>query len=287
MPFLKDKFRIATALTLACICMWGCEYLGEEPKLVESGSRKGDGFAMVSDTTALLAVYYYELYEWSSGADRENCTKMGMRLVDTRGTEYNYWEGLVDSCRGRPHIEPIGDSIVLFKYVNDNNQLNYFIWKIKENPVQKKAAWVNGRLPIELNLSMRKWKEGKFLFKYYDKFALLDTAANTITQITKEEAGWPDDVNDAQYFGDDLMTIVLYPNKFSFSIVRNGLDTLSTFYEEPPNDYDERHERFNGRYINRMKEDGWYLYSTDSNWQISEKPVAKYYVQYFKSLDRE
>ena len=287
MPFLKKRPWIAMALVVACICMWGCEYLGEEPKLVESGSRKGDGFAMVSDTTALLAVYYYELYEWSSGADRENCTKMGMRLVDTRGTEYNYWEGLVDSCRGRPHIEPIGDSIVLFKYVNDNNQLNYFIWKIKENPVQKKAAWVNGRLPIELNLSMRKWKEGKFLFKYYDKFALLDTAANTITQITKEEAGWPDDVNDAQYFGDDLMTIVLYPNKFSFSIVRNGLDTLSTFYEEPPNDYDERHERFNGRYINRMKEDGWYLYSTDSNWQISEKPVAKYYVQYFKSLDRE
>ena len=287
MPFLKKRPWIATALALACFCMWGCEYLGEEPKLVESGSRKGEGFAMVSDTTALLAVYYYDRYEWSSGADREDCTKMGMRLVDTRGTEYNYWEGLVDSCRGRPHIEPIGDSIVLFKYVNDNNQLNYFIWKIKENPVQKKAAWVNGRLPIELNLSMRKWKEGKFLFKYYDKFALLDTAANTITQITKEEAGWPDDVDDAQYFGDDLMTIVLYPNKFSFSIVRNGLDTLSTFYEEPPNDYDERHERFNGRYINRMKEDGWYLYSTDSNWQISEKPVAKYYVQYFKSLDRE
>ncbi len=287
MPFLKKRPWIAVALVVACICMWGCEYLGEEPKLVESGSTKDGSFVMVSDTTALLAVHYYERYEWSSGADRENCTKMGMRLVDTRGTEYNYWEGLVDSCRGRPHIEPIGDSIVLFKYVNDNNQLNYFIWKIKENPVQKKAAWVNGRLPIELNLSMRKWKEGKFLFKYYDKFALLDTAANTITQITKEEAGWPDDVNDAQYFGDDLMTIVLYPNKFSFSIVRNGLDTLSTFYEEPPNDYDERHERFNGRYINRMKEDGWYLYSTDSNWQISEKPVAKYYVQYFKSLDRE
>ena len=287
MPFLKKRPWIATALALACFCMWGCEYLGEEPKLVESGSAKDESFVMVSDTTALLAVHYYERYEWSSGADREDCTKMGMRLVDTRGTEYNYWEGLVDSCRGRPHIEPIGDSIVLFKYVNDNNQLNYFIWKIKENPVQKKAAWVNGRLPIELNLSMRKWKEGKFLFKYYDKFALLDTAANTITQITKEEAGWPDDVDDAQYFGDDLMTIVLYPNKFSFSIVRNGLDTLSTFYEEPPNDYDERHERFNGRYINRMKEDGWYLYSTDSNWQISEKPVAKYYVQYFKSLDRE
>ena len=117
---------------------------------------------------------------------------------------------------------------------------------------------------------------------------MLDTAANTITQITKEEAGWPDDVDDAQYFGEDLMTVVLYPNKFSFSIVRNGLDTLSTFYEEPPNDYDERHERFNGRYINRMKEDGWYLYPIDSNWQISKKPVARYRDQrYFAPLNQE
>lgn len=287
MPFLKKRLWIATALALACFCMWGCEYLGEEPKLVESGSRKGDGFAMVSDTTALLAVYYYELYEWSSGADRENCTKMGMRLVDTRGTEYNYWEGLIDSCAGLK-IEPLSDSTVLYLGRNGNEWFEYYVWKINENPVLKKAKWVNGRLPVTLNASMRVWKNGKFLFKYYDKFALLDTAANTITQITKEEAGWPDDVDDAQYFGDDLMTIVLYPNKFSFSIVRNGLDTLSTFYEEPPNDYDERHERFNGRYINRMKEDGWYLYPIDSNWQISEKPVARYRDQrYFAPLNRE
>lgn len=287
MPFLKIKFWIATALALACFCMWGCEYLGEEPKLVESGSTKDGSFVMVSDTTALLAVHYYERYEWSSGADRENCTKMGMRLVDTRGTEHNYWEGLIDSCSGLK-IEPLSDSTVLFLGRNGNEWFEYYVWKIRENPVLKKAKWVNGRLPISLNAAfMRTWKSGNFLFNYYDKFALLDTTANTITQITKEEAGWPDDVDDAQYFGDDLMTIVLYPNKFSFSIVRNGLDTLSTFYEEPPNDYDERHERFNGRYINRMKEDGWYLYPIDSNWQISKKPVAKYYVQYFKSLDRE
>ena len=288
MPFLKKRPWIATALVIACICMWGCEYLGEEPKLVESGSTKDGSFVMVSDTTALLAVHYYERYEWSSGADREDCTKMGMRLVDTRGTEHNYWEGLIDSCSGLK-IEPLSDSTVLFLGRNGNEWFEYYVWKIRENPVLKKAKWVNGRLPISLNAAfMRTWKSGNFLFNYYDKFALLDTTANTITQITKEEAGWPDDVDDAQYFGDDLMTIVLYPNKFSFSIVRNGLDTLSTFYEEPPNDYDERHERFNGRYINRMKEDGWYLYSTDSNWQISEKPVARYRDQrYFAPLNRE
>ena len=168
MPFLKKRPWIAVALVVACICMWGCEYLGEEPKLVESGSRKGEGFAMVSDTTALLAVYYYELYEWSSGADRENCTKMGMRLVDTRGTEYNYWEGLIDSCAGLK-IEPLSDSTVLYLGRNGNEWFEYYVWKINENPVLKKAKWVNGRLPVTLNASMRVWKNGKFLFKYYDK----------------------------------------------------------------------------------------------------------------------
>ena len=136
------------ALVVACICMWGCEYLGEEPKLVESGSRKGDGFAMVSDTTALLAVYYYELYEWSSGADRENCTKMGMRLVDTRGTEYNYWEGLIDSCAGLK-IEPLSDSTVLYLGRNGNEWFEYYVWKINENPVLNKAS---SYLSIMINL---------------------------------------------------------------------------------------------------------------------------------------
>ena len=291
MPFLKDKFRIATALTLACICMWGCEYLGEEPKLVESGSRKGDGFAMVSDTTALLAVYYYELYEWSSGADRENCTKMGMRLVDTRGTEHNYWEGLIDSCSGLK-IEPLSDSTVLFLGRNGNEWFEYYVWKIKENPVLKKAKWVNGRLPISLNAAfMRTWKNGKFLFNYYGKFALLDTAANTITQISKEDAGWPDGVEDAQYFGDDLMTLnFISENHCEFGIMRYQTDTVAVHREDSCG-YVHTRLQLNGWFVNRENFDqsnkSDCIFSTDSNWQISEKPVAKYYVQYFKSLDRE
>lgn len=268
--------------------MWGC---GDDVRFLESGSNKGIGFAMVSDSTALLAVDYYERYERSSGADWRECVKKGIRLVGTKGVEYNYWEGLVD-CRGEynslSRIHPLGDSTVLFQLSDLKNEFIYYVWKVGQEPVEKKAVW-NKYIDIFYgNEILRQWKEGKFLFKYYDKFVLLDTAANTITQITKEEAGWPDSVQDAQYFGDDLMTIILYPNKFSFSIVRNGMDTLSTFYEEPPNDYDERHERFNGRYINRMKEDGWYLYSTDSNWQISEKPVARYRDQrYFAPLNQE
>ena len=283
--FGLKKLLAVLAVAFACVCMWGC---GDDVRFLESGSRKEGSFVMVSDTTALLAVYYYDHYERHSGADWEECTKMGMRLVDTRGTEYCYWEGLIDLCSGLK-IEPLSDSTVLYLGRNGDEWFEYYFWKIKENPVLKKAKWENGRLPISLNAAlMRTWKNGKFLFKYYDKFALLDTAANIITQITKEEAGWPDDVDDAQYFGDDLFTIVLYPNKFSFSIVRNGVDTLSTFYEEPPNDYDERHERFNGRYISRMKEDGWYLYSTDSNWQISKEPVARYRDQrYFAPLNHE
>ncbi len=291
MPFLKDKFRIATALALACFCMWGCEYLGEEPKLVESGSTKDGSFVMVSDTTALLAVHYYERYEWSSGADRENCTKMGMRLVDTRGTEHNYWEGLIDSCSGLK-IEPLSDSTVLFLGRNGNEWFEYYVWKIKENPVLKKAKWVNGRLPISLNAAfMRTWKNGKFLFNYYGKFALLDTAANTITQITKEEAGWPDGVEDAQYFGDDLMTLnFISENHCEFGIMRYQTDTVAVHREDSCG-YVHTRLQLNGWFVNRENFDqsnkSDCIFSTDSNWQISEKPVAKYYVQYFKSLDRE
>ncbi|WP_295859909.1 hypothetical protein [uncultured Fibrobacter sp.] len=291
MPFLKKRPWIAMALVVACICMWGCEYLGEEPKLVESGSTKDGSFVMVSDTTALLAVHYYERYEWSSGADRENCTKMGMRLVDTRGTEYNYWEGLIDSCSGLK-IEPLSDSTVLFLGRNGNEWFEYYVWKIKENPVLKKAKWVNGRLPISLNAAfMRTWKNGKFLFNYYGKFALLDTAANTITQISKEDAGWPDGVEDAQYFGDDLMTLnFISENHCEFGIMRYQTDTVAVHREDSCG-YVHTRLQLNGWFVNRENFDqsnkSDCIFSTDSNWQISEKPVAKYYVQYFKSLDRE
>ena len=161
------KMLAVLAVALACVCMWGC---GDDVRFLESGSRKDGSFVMVSDTTALLAVHYYERYEWSSGADREDCTKMGMRLVDTRGTEYNYWEGLIDSCSGLK-IEPLSDSTVLFLGRNGNEWFEYYVWKIKDNPVLKKAKWVNGRLPISLNAAfMRTWKNGKFLFNYYGKF---------------------------------------------------------------------------------------------------------------------
>ena len=278
-----EKMLAVLAIAFACACMWGC---GDDVRFLESGSRKDHGFAMVSDTTALLAVHYYDHYEQGYN-DWEECTKMGIRLVDTRGTEYCYWEGLVDFCGGNMKVEPLKDSTVFFMYGDRDEQLEYFIWKINENPVRKKAKWLNEHLPVSLNAPMRVWKNGKFLFNYYGKFALLDTVANTIMQIAKEEAEWPDDVEDAQYFGDDLMTIILYPNKFSFAIVRNDSDTLSTFYENAPNDYDEINERFNGPFVNRMKKDGWYLYSTDSNWHVSEQAVARFYNQlYFAPLNQ-
>lgn len=286
---VEIKRLIVVALaTLACVGMWGC---GDDVRFLESGSRKEGSFVMVSDTTALLAVYYYDHYERHSGADWEECTKMGMRLVDTRGTEYCYWEGLIDSCSGLK-IEPLSDSTVLYLGRNGDEWFEYYFWKIKENPVLKKAKWENGRLPISLNAAlMRTWKNGKFLFKYYDKFALLDTAANTITQITKEEAGWPDDVEDAQYFGDDLMTLVfISENHCEFGTMRNLTDTVAVHREDSCG-YVHTRLQLNGWFINRENFDesnkSDCIFSTDSNWQISEKPVAKYYVQYFKSLNRE
>lgn len=279
---------------LACICMWGC---GEDVRFLESGSRKDRGFAMVSDTTALLAVHYYDHYEQGYN-DWEECTKMGIRLVDTRGSEYCYWEGLVDFCGGNMKVEPLSDSTVFFMYGDRDEQLEYFIWEINENPVRKKAKWLNEHLPVSLNAPMRVWKNGKFLFNYYGKFALLDTAANTISQISKEEAGWPDDVEDAQYFGDDMMTLnFISENHCEFGIMRNLMDTVAVHREDSCGG-EFFSVRFNRKYINTgfSNFDGKYnvyrkgdlIYSTDRAWQISEKPLARYRDQrYFAPLYQE
>lgn len=285
---------IAVAVAaLMCVGLFGCDYLknDDEPVLIDSGSRKDGSFVMVSDTTALFSVHYYDLYEEKSGADRESCTKSGIRLVGTKGIEYCYWEGLADSCAGM-RIESLGDSTVLFMGRNGDEWFEYFVWKIEAEPIEKNAKWVNGRLPITLDaVFMRQWKEGKFLFKYYEKFALLDTTENTITQVTKEEAGWPDGVEDAQYFGDDLMTLhFVSENRCGFAILKDLADTVAVHREDSCS-IRTSVLAFNGKFIYRMnydsQSDGDMIFSTDSSWQISEKPVAKYYVQYFKPLDRE
>ncbi|MCQ2097340.1 MAG: hypothetical protein MJY87_05275 [Fibrobacter sp.] len=287
---MKSFNWLVCAVALCC-GMWGCGILGndDEPVLLDSGFHYDSGFVMVSDSTAIIPGHYYKHYE-DKLDDWKECTSEGILLKGCKSWYgENYWEGSLDTCYGNTMFAALDDSTVLYWFwmaQNTYKEQSYFIWKVEKDPVKKRAVWVSDY--VDMNSSstiMRTWKGGKLLFKNYEKFALLDTAENTITQVTKEEAGWPDGVEDAQYFGDDLMTIVLYPNNFSYSIVRNGKDTISTYYEDAPNSYDVVRERFNGRYIIRMKTDAWYVFSTDSSWQISEKPVAKYKNDQFHLLE--
>ncbi|MCQ2078276.1 MAG: hypothetical protein MJZ20_14830 [Bacteroidaceae bacterium] len=285
------SFNWLVCVVALCCGMWGCGILGndDEPVLLDSGFHYDSGFVMVSDSTAIIPGHYYKHYE-DKLDDWKECTSEGILLKGCKSWYgENYWEGSLDTCYGNTMFAALDDSTVLYWFwmaQNTYKEQSYFIWKVEKDPVKKRAVWVSDY--VDMNSSstiMRTWKGGKLLFKNYEKFALLDTAENTITQVTKEEAGWPDGVEDAQYFGDDLMTIVLYPNNFSYSIVRNGKDTISTYYEDAPNSYDVVRERFNGRYIIRMKTDAWYVFSTDSSWQISEKPVAKYKNDQFHLLE--
>lgn len=287
---MKSFNWLVCAVALCC-GMWGCGILGndDEPVLLDSGFHYDSGFVMVSDSTAIIPGHYYKHYE-DKLDDWKECTSEGILLKGCKSWYgENYWEGSLDTCYGNTMFAALDDSTVLYWFwmaQNTYKEQSYFIWKVEKDPVKKRAVWVSDY--VDMNSSstiMRTWKGGKLLFKNYEKFALLDTAENTITQVTKEESGWPDGVEDAQYFGDDLMTIVLYPNNFSYSIVRNGKDTISTYYEDAPNSYDVVRERFNGRYIIRMKTDAWYVFSTDSSWQISEKPVAKYKNDQFHLLE--
>lgn len=285
------RLFLTAVMVVACAGMWGCDYLknDDEPVLIDSGLRRDYGFAMVSDTTALLPLHYYDHFE-NDYDDWEECTEMGLRLVGTRGREPKYWEGLTDLCAGDQNfhftIEPLGDSTVFFVYLDTDSVLAYFIWKVEKEPVKKHAVWVSDY--VDMNSSstiMRTWKGGKLLFKNYEKFALLDTAENTITQVTKEEAGWPDGVEDAQYFGDDLMTLhFVSENRCGFAILKDLADTVAVHREDSCS-IRTSVLAFNGKFIYRMnydsQSDGDMIFSTDSSWQISEKPVAKYKTQHF------
>lgn len=264
-----------------------------ETRYLDSGVSKDNGFAMVSDTTAIFPVHYYDHLE-NKLDDWEECTKMGIRLVDTRGSEQVYWEGLLDSCESNPNIASIGDSTVLFwfwKSAITYEEQSYFIWKIGQDPVEKKALWTTEYADIYSSIvALRKWKDGLFLFKNSSNFALLDTAENTLTKVSKEEAGWPDSVQDAQYFDGNLMTVAFLPqNRCSFAIVKNGADTLATHLEDSCA-YSLTSLNFNGKYVDKVElaHSNEFLFSTDSLWQISEKPVAWYILDlYFKPLDNE
>ena len=79
-------------------------------------------------------------------------------------------------------------------------------------------------------------------------------------------------------------------NHCEFGIMRYQTDTVAVHREDSCG-YVHTRLQLNGWFVNRENFDqsnkSDCIFSTDSNWQISEKPVAKYYVQYFKSLDRE
>ena len=301
MSFFKNRLLNALILTLAWFCTWGCDHLGNETRFLDSGFRQDPGFVMVSDTTAIVPAHYYDHYE-NNIDDWRKCTKEGLILKGTeswKGTDY--WEAMFDTCYGNTNIAWFADSTAFYWFWTSQNEYKeqkYFIWKIGETPIEKKATWISSYMDLfSSNVSVRTWKDGKLLFISYDKFALLDTAANTITQISKEDAGWPDDVEDAQYFGDDLMTLHFVSEKHcEFGIMRNLTDSVAA-HREDSCEGDFLSPRFNGKYIStgyssfnekyNVYGNGALIFSTDSAWQISEKPVARYYNDQFQILDKE
>lgn len=291
---MKSFNWLVCAVALCC-GMWGCGILGndDEPVLLDSGFHYDSGFVMVSDSTAIIPGHYYKHYE-DKLDDWKECTSEGILLKGCKSWYgENYWEGSLDTCYGNTMFAALDDSTVLYWFwmaQNTYKEQSYFIWKVEKDPVKKRAVWVSDY--VDMNSSstiMRTWKGGKLLFKNYEKFALLDTAENTITQVTKEEAGWPDGVEDAQYFGDDLMTLhFVSENRCGFAILKDLTDTIAVHRE---NSCSIRTSAlaFNGKFIYRMnydtQSDGDMIFSTDSSWQISENPVAKYKNDQFHLLE--
>jgi len=57
------RLLFVALVVVICAGMCGCSFLEDEPVLLDSGFHYDSGFAMVSDTTALVPGHYYNHYE--------------------------------------------------------------------------------------------------------------------------------------------------------------------------------------------------------------------------------
>jgi len=287
--FGLQRLIVAAITAISSVCMWGCDYLKNDPVLLDSGCRQDPGFVMVSDTAAVVPLHCYDHYE-NNLDDWKECSRMGLKLKNIKSGK-KYWEEMVDYCSQTYEyvVNPIGslsDSTVFWVFVNNETEFSYLVWKIGEDAVMKKALWKSENIGLEqTNVIIRFWKGGKLLFKNRDDFALLDTVENTITRVTKEEAGWPDGVEDAQYFGDDMMTLhFVSEDRCDFAILKNSVDTLSVHREDSCPYFVKRDLDFSWKYVVRSEESK-FVFSIDSSWLISDKPIAKYKNNQFQKLE--
>lgn len=164
----------------------GC---GEGYKIIDEGYSVL-GVGVVSDTTAVLAVRYFEQYEddccYPGGrADGYNYKGWGLKLVDVR-YHHIYWEATTKD-QGDFFATQLTDSTMCFIRTSLQGNVLLWLWKAgQDHLAHYQLTWVSE--PIDFK-SLKPWKDGLLiasgeLWSYFNKpLVLIDTARGTIKRF--------------------------------------------------------------------------------------------------------
>ena len=211
MPFLKIKFRIAIALVIACICMWGCGLLDEEVNhVVDSKRYNGIVFAIIDDSLALET----NGRRWTDHTEHcdywEDCEtgtiNQGVFLVNYRNKQKPLWGDTID-----------GAISIVYGYYHDSSAMfsnadgEFGFWRIGEKP-RVVRKW-NCEAPCECNCGKygRPWIGGNVLLKMELRecpVAVLDTATGIVKKLEfAGEYAWLEGCDDITYIDGVVVCI--------------------------------------------------------------------------------
>lgn len=230
MPFLKIKFWIATALALACFCMWGCGLFDEETTTAVDDVRTGGTMVAILDDSLAILKNSRGWEEHAESCDyNETCDKgtmnHGIFLVNYRSKQLPYWG---DTAKGIYHImNGLAYDSTIFFY-NDENKFGF--WKIRESiDVRGEMKWskdCNGGKNIQ---NVRPWEKGNVLLEGAQNcpFAVLDTATGVVSKLEfNGEYAWLEGCDDITYIdGETVCLKALYDEK-RYGIYEYGKDGL-------------------------------------------------------------
>ncbi len=215
------------AILTCCLLLTILQGCGEGYKIIDEGYDV-KGIGVVSDTTALLAVRYWEQFEddccYPGGrGDGYNYEGWGLKLVDVR-FHHVYWEATT-SDQGLFNADQLSDSMMVY---STGQQL--WFWKIGQSkPITVKLA--NGEIPIATRI-IRPWSNGNILVYSAMRprvYHIIDTLKKTINLwAPPTEYSWIDSSEDIKFENNKYYSLRLDALVCRVYVLADNADTLNT-----------------------------------------------------------
>ncbi len=270
----KRKGLFWALFVLAVLLLFGCDFSSR--KTIGSGYDVWQ-FGIVSDTTAMLAVRYWDQFEDNAG-DGYDYLGWGLMLVDVR-YRHIYREDRMED-RGTMSAAQLTDSTMLLWSWEYNSEKKYWMpdtfwfWKVGRIPSDSvQFNWSIEHINMD-HARVLPWTDGKIL-AISDSYVLLDTSAGIVSRWVPDTVSWVNDCDDVQWNGDTFLCLTAGVGNDSNDVVvySSAGDTLF-HYTFPYSCSGTRSLQFYGDYIVFAK--SFFSCEGDTPFSYAEKAVFSF-----------